>query len=182
MRKLKLNLIGNEITDKGLKNSPSFEKYIHLKDINVNLSHNKIEDVGVKQLTKLIGELKQLTNLRLIFDSCGVSEKGCLYIGRLLSQNQDIVELEISLKENLIELKGIQCLCSGLVYIKKLRRLMLDLEGTYIGDYAANYLASCLLKIRTLTSVDMNMENCNLKAETMENILRLVKEYSKKAE
>lgn len=59
---------------------------------------------------------------------------------------------------------------------------MLDLEGTYIGDYAANYLASCLLKIRTLTSVDMNMENCNLKAETMENILRLVKEYSKKAE
>lgn len=40
---------------------------------------------------------------------------------------------------------------------KRIRRLKIDLTGTKIGDYAANYLAGCLLKIRSLSSVDLNM-------------------------
>jgi hypothetical protein len=39
-------------------------------------------------------------------------------------------------------------------------KLKINLEGTRIGDYAANYLASCLLKLRSLSSVDLNLENC----------------------
>jgi hypothetical protein len=54
-------------------------------------------------------------------------------------------------------LKGVQCICTGLLSTKKLKRLKLILDSTKIGDYAANYLATCLLKIRTLTNVDLNM-------------------------
>ena len=60
--------------------------------------------------------------------------------------------------------------------------MKLILEATKIGDYAANYLGSCLLKIRGLSYVDLNMENCELSEITMENIMKLVKECSKKAE
>jgi hypothetical protein len=51
----------------------------------------------------------------------------------------------------------VQCICTGLLSSKKLKRLKLILDSTKIGDYAANYLATCLLKIRTLTNVDLNM-------------------------
>lgn len=54
-------------------------------------------------------------------------------------------------------LKGVQCICTGLLSTKKLKKLKLIFEDTKIGDYAANYLATCLLKIRTLASVDLNM-------------------------
>jgi|JI10StandDraft_1071094.scaffolds.fasta_scaffold50044_1 hypothetical protein len=54
-------------------------------------------------------------------------------------------------------LKGVQCICTGLLSTKKLKKLKLILDSTKIGDYSANYLATCLLKIRTLTSVDLNM-------------------------
>ena len=72
-------------------------------------------------------------------------------------------------------LKGVQCICTGLLSTKKLKKLKLVFESTKIGDYAANYLATCLLKIRTLMSVDLNMENCDLGELTMENITKLVK-------
>lgn len=72
-------------------------------------------------------------------------------------------------------LKGVQCICTGLLSTKKLKKLKLIFEDTKIGDYAANYLATCLLKIRTLASVDLNMQNCDLGEVTLENIMRLVK-------
>ena len=56
------------------------------------------------------------------------------------------------------------------------------LEGTLVGDIAANELGKCLLKIRSLANVELNMENCDLGSETMENILKLVKLCSRTAE
>ena len=100
--------------------------------------------------------------LRLILDGCGLSYIGCLHIGRLISQQVQLPELELSLRYNLIEFKGIQCLCSGLIEMKKIKRLKLVLDGTLVGDIAANLLGKCLLKIRTLSNVELNMENCNL--------------------
>lgn len=64
-------------------------------------------------------------------------------------------------------LKGVQCICTGLISTKKLKKLRIIFDSTKIGDYAANYLATCLLKIRTLTNVDLNMENCDLSEVTM---------------
>jgi hypothetical protein len=56
----------------------------------------------------------------------------------------------------------VQCICAGLTCVKKVKKLKLNLEGTRVGDYAANYLASCLLKLRSLAAVDLNLENCEL--------------------
>lgn len=60
--------------------------------------------------------------------------------------------------------------------------MKLNFEGTKIGDYAANYLASCLLKLRNLHSVDLNLENCELSSETMGGIVRAVRECCQKTE
>jgi hypothetical protein len=40
----------------------------------------------------------------------------------------------------------------------------------------------CLLKMRHLTTVDLNLDNCNLSCEAVENIIKTVKECNKKAE
>jgi len=40
----------------------------------------------------------------------------------------------------------------------------------------------CLLKMRHLTTVELNLDNCNLTSETVENIIKTVKECSKKTE
>ena len=77
---------------------------------------------------------------------------------------------------------GVQCICAGLIQVKKVKKLKLNLEGTRIGDFAANYLASCLLKLRSLSSVDLNLENCELSSETMSNIVKAVRECCQKTE
>lgn len=61
-----------------------------------------------------------------------------------------------------MKFEGVQFICAGLIQVKRIRKLRLNLEGTLVGDYAANYLASCLLKLRNLSSVDLNLENCDL--------------------
>ena len=77
---------------------------------------------------------------------------------------------------------GVQYICAGLIQIKRVKKLRLNLEGTLIGDYSANYLATCLLKLRYLSFVDLNLENCDLSSETMSNIVKAVHECCKKTE
>jgi hypothetical protein len=81
-----------------------------------------------------------------------------------------------------VKFEGVQFICAGLIQVKRIRKLKLNLEGTLVGDYAANYLASCLLKLRNLSSVDLNLENCDLTSETMANIVKAVRECCQKTE
>lgn len=66
--------------------------------------------------------------------------------------------------------------------MKRIRKLKICFEATNIGNESANYLAMCLLKMRHLTNVELNLDNCNLTNETVENIIKTVKECSKKTE
>jgi hypothetical protein len=50
------------------------------------LSNNKIGDTAVKQLAKSILIIKKIKKLRLALDSTLLTEKGSLYIGRLISE------------------------------------------------------------------------------------------------
>ena len=81
-----------------------------------------------------------------------------------------------------MQFNGVQCICAGLISVKKVEKLKLNFEGTKIGDHAANYLASCLLKLRSLSSVDLNLENCELSSPTMTTIVKAVRECCQKGE
>ena len=81
----------------------------------------------------------------------------------------------MSLKHDNIKLAGIQYICAGLLKVKRIRKLKICFEATNIGDESANYLAMCLLKMRHLTNVELNLDNCNLTGETVENIIKTVK-------
>lgn len=61
-----------------------------------------------------------------------------------------------------MSIESIKFLCVGLNSLERLKKLKLVFEGTRIGDEAALLIAKCLLKIKTLTGVDLNMENCDL--------------------
>ena len=71
-------------------------------------------------------------------------------------------DLEISLRHNDVKLEGIQYICAGILKVKRIRKIKICCESTNIGDESANYLAMCLLKMRHLTNVDLNLDNCNL--------------------
>ncbi len=101
--------------------------------------------------------VKSISKIRLVFDTCSLTEKGCLYIGRLISQEPKLEEIDLSIRYNDVKFEGVQYICAGLIQIKKIKKLKLNFEGTLIGDYSANYLASCLLKLRSLHSVDLNL-------------------------
>jgi hypothetical protein len=60
-----------------------FENLINLDVLDLNLSNNKLSDLAIKYLTKSL--IKSLVKIRLMIDSCGITEKGCRYIGRLIS-------------------------------------------------------------------------------------------------
>lgn len=62
-----------------------------LHSININLSNNKIGDIGTKTLAVALIDLTNLTKLKLILDGIDVTEKGCHYIGRLISKLPNLI-------------------------------------------------------------------------------------------
>ena len=63
-----------------------------------------------------------------MLDFTNFTEKGCIYIGRMISQLDKLTHFEISLKENDIKLKGIQYICQGLLSCKKIKKLKIVLD------------------------------------------------------
>jgi hypothetical protein len=87
LRQLKINLMNNEITEKSMKlGSPFLENMAKLETLDLNLSNNKLSDFAFKYLCNSVLTLKAITKLRLVLDTCSLSEKGCHYVGRLISQ------------------------------------------------------------------------------------------------
>jgi hypothetical protein len=56
----------------------------------MNLSNNKIGDLGMKSLSVGLIGLTNVTKLKLYLDGIDVTEKGCHYLGRLISQLQHL--------------------------------------------------------------------------------------------
>lgn len=57
-----------------------------LHNLSINLSNNKIADLGIKAISVALIGLANLQRLKLFLDSVDVTEKGCHYLGRLISQ------------------------------------------------------------------------------------------------
>lgn len=66
--------------------SPYLENLTNLEILDFNFSNNKLTDFAFKYLCTSVLLVKSLIKIRLVFDTCSLTEKGCLYIGRLLSQ------------------------------------------------------------------------------------------------
>ena len=66
--------------------SPFLGNLSHLETLDLNLSNNKLSDFAFKYLCNSVLNLKTINKLRLAFDTCSLTEKGCHYIGRLISQ------------------------------------------------------------------------------------------------
>jgi hypothetical protein len=71
LNELKLNLLSNELTEKGIKNaSISFEELKSLKVLDLNFANNEgIDDSSIRQLSKSLLTIKTYTKLRLVLDS-----------------------------------------------------------------------------------------------------------------
>ncbi|XP_066475806.1 NACHT, LRR and PYD domains-containing protein 3-like [Tiliqua scincoides] len=75
------------------------------------LSHNKIEDTGMKQLcTRLKHPRCKLERLRL--KNCSVTEASCGDLSSVLSTNQNLMELQLN--SNNLRYSGVKLLCEGL--------------------------------------------------------------------
>lgn len=87
LKELKLNLMNNDITEKSMKTgSPFLEGLAALEQLDLNFSNNRLSDFAFKYLCNSVLLLKSLRQIRLVFDTCSLTEKGCLYLGRLISQ------------------------------------------------------------------------------------------------
>lgn len=66
--------------------APSLENLTKIELLDLNLSNNKLSDFAFKYLCNSVLNLKSITRLRLVLDTCSFTEKGCHYLGRLISQ------------------------------------------------------------------------------------------------
>lgn len=107
--------------------APSLENLTKIELLDLNLSNNKLSDFAFKYLCNSVLNLKSITRLRLVLDTCSFTEKGCHYLGRLISQEPKLEELDLSIRYNDINFDGVQCICAGLIKIKKVKRLKLNL-------------------------------------------------------
>lgn len=73
------------MTEKSFK-FVSLETLKSLHNISINLSNNKIGDLGIKSLCVGLIGLASIQRLKLLLDGVEVTEKGCHYLGRLISQ------------------------------------------------------------------------------------------------
>lgn len=70
--------------------APYLENLTKIETLDMNLSNNKLSDFAFKYLCNSVLVLKSITKLRLVFDTCSLTEKGCHYLGRLISQEPNI--------------------------------------------------------------------------------------------
>jgi hypothetical protein len=79
--------MNNDITEKSMKaGSPFLEGLTSLEQLDLNFSNNRLSDFAFKYLCNSVLLLKSLRQIRLVLDTCSLTEKGCLYLGRLISQ------------------------------------------------------------------------------------------------
>ncbi len=92
LKELKLNLLSNELSEKGTGNfSKHFETLTSLKSIDLNISNNpNFNDGAIRLLSKSLLMIKGISKLRLLLDSLDLTEKGCLYLGRLISEEPSL--------------------------------------------------------------------------------------------
>lgn len=95
--------------------------------LDLNFSNNKLSDFAFKYLCTSVLLVKNISKLRLVFDTCSLTEKGCLYLGRLISQEPKLEELDLSIRYNDVKFEGIQYICAGLIQVKKVSKLKLNL-------------------------------------------------------
>ena len=70
-----------------MKSGSTFlENLLRLESLDLNFSNNKLSDFAFKYLCNSVLNIKSISKLRLVFDTCSLTEKGCHYIGRLISQ------------------------------------------------------------------------------------------------
>ena len=100
--------------------SPFLESLAKLEVLDLNFSNNNLSDFAFKYLCNSVLNLKCITKLRLIFDTCSLTEKGCHYLGRLISQEPRLQEVDLSIRYNDVRFDGVQCICAGLICVKKI--------------------------------------------------------------
>ena len=103
-----------------------------IKDLQLSFyACNEVEDEGFIQISKAMALMEELSILRLDFGGCKITNKGTRYLGDSIYQLKCLRELKLSFNCcKGIGDKGIWSICHMVKYIRSLKILELDFEGS----------------------------------------------------
>lgn len=122
--------------------------------------NNEVNEKTIKILSSSLRHLNSITTLTLNFSNCpeiNDSALACLFSGFKFLKFLSIVTLDISLCP-LARAKGIESLFEGLKFSKSLSSLSLTLAHCRIGNSTIKNLASRLMHLCTLSSLNINFK------------------------
>ena len=118
-----------------------------------NMNRNRIGTEGCRELSRFIKVNTALEYLNL--GMCGITSDGCSMIGESLPYNNSLIKLDFT--ANRFETPGFTALFSQPNSMGCLETLILS--GAFINDIASPILCSRLVETKTLTHLDLSMNN-----------------------
>ena len=149
----KLNLKGNNITTEGVAKIIKVIEQYNLEINYIDLSINKIGDIGAEKVAELLFNNKCSKLLYLNLSLNKIGDMGTEKLALAIGQYPNLMLIELDLSHNLIRADGVDSLITQCSKIKRL-----DLSWNYIGIVEAASLAkrhnidiSTLFQMRTVS-------------------------------
>ena len=133
-------------------------KFNNLSFIILKFGYFYIDNIGIKALSEIIRESKNITTLRLYLNSNKITDSAIKLLSETLFKFKNLSHLFIKLDNNKIEDIGAKSLFLSLSHLTSLTYLELDLSYNNISDDGIVYFCETLSRYNNLTSFKFNFD------------------------
>ncbi|EAR84578.2 hypothetical protein TTHERM_00656100 (macronuclear) [Tetrahymena thermophila SB210] len=135
------------------------KSHLNITVLSLQLSENRINDLGVRYITEGMQKLNKINYLYLGLSNCHIGQEGSNYISELLINNQNMQKIEtlnIQLQFNKIQTFGAQKLLQALSNCNDLRVLYLNISQNSLGEGIYQKASQMLSHLSKLTTLDLD--------------------------
>ncbi|KAL4469661.1 hypothetical protein ABPG72_013426 [Tetrahymena utriculariae] len=155
---LQLNLENLDI--EALNLSDVLNKCHTMISLNLNLSHNNVQDDEFNYLSKALQQIENITNLDFRLSDNKISQEGIKLFAECLKVNINKLTLDFSL--NKIGDEGIKIITDKLYNCIKIVNLNLYLNNSLISDEGISQISFALKKIKNIYELQLYLELNNI--------------------
>ncbi|KAL4499426.1 hypothetical protein ABPG73_008976 [Tetrahymena malaccensis] len=179
VNQLDINLEENKINAEGVSTlAKALERCDKITNLYLNLKRNQIDDQGFNNAMGIMFKNKNISIFNINFNCCNIGANNSLVVSNNFEQCQNIIELTLKLKLNLIGIEAAKNIANVLKKCQNLTKLNINLARNYqikpskdnFGDDEIEIIANSLLDYQNLTELSLNSSANNISCSGAKSI------------
>ncbi|KAL4469586.1 hypothetical protein ABPG74_004839 [Tetrahymena malaccensis] len=142
VNQLDINLEENKINAEGVSTlAKALERCDKITNLYLNLKRNQIDDQGFNNAMGIMFKNKNISIFNINFNCCNIGANNSLVVSNNFEQCQNIIELTLKLKLNLIGIEAAKNIANVLKKCQNLTKLNINLARNYQIKPSANNIS-----------------------------------------